>query len=74
MNAVGISESIISITSPGTRLTTNDDNLARQLSRDCKLFAADLKRRRPEKFGFWAALPLPDIERSLAKISFAFDN
>ncbi|MCJ1300172.1 hypothetical protein MMC08_002966 [Hypocenomyce scalaris] len=45
VNAVGTSESIISITSPGTRLTTNGDNLARLLSRDCNL----LRRSKKEK-------------------------
>ena len=74
MDDVGISKSIISISSPGTNLDPNDLALARKLSRGCNTFAADLKRRRPDKFGFWASLPLPDVEGSLAEVAFALDE
>ena len=74
MDDVGISKSIISITSPGVHLDPSDDALTRKLSRECNVFAADLKSRRPEKFGFWASLPLPDVEGSLAEIPFALDE
>jgi predicted TIM-barrel fold metal-dependent hydrolase len=33
-----------------------------------------LTRDRPDQFGFFAILPLPDVEASLAELSFAFDH
>ncbi|KAI5463884.1 aminocarboxymuconate-semialdehyde decarboxylase [Mariannaea sp. PMI_226] len=73
MRKANITKSILSITSPGTHLVPGDDSLARNLSRRCNEFAADLKRRNPTKFGFWASLPLPDVEGSLAEIDYALD-
>ena len=74
MHDVGISKAIITITSPGTHLEHTDDALARRLTRDCNVFAAEMKTRRPDKFGFWASLPLPDIQGSLTEIAFALDE
>lgn len=74
MQEANITKSILSITSPGTHLDPNDDALARNLTRRCNEFAADLKRRHPAKFGFWASLPLPDIAGSLAEIEYALDT
>jgi predicted TIM-barrel fold metal-dependent hydrolase len=74
MENIGISKTILSITDPGTHLVPGQDEQARQLCRQCSEFAADLKRRRPEKFGFWATLPLPDVEGSLAEIAYALDE
>lgn len=74
MHRVNISKSILSITSPGTHLKPGDDQLARKTARYCNDFAADLKRRKPEQFGFWASLPLPDTQGSLDEIKHAFDE
>ena len=73
MESLNISKSILSITSPGTHLVAGDDELARTVTRDCNLFAADMKKRDP-RFGFWASLPLPDIQGSLTEIAFALDE
>ncbi|KAL3456001.1 hypothetical protein BJX64DRAFT_297104, partial [Aspergillus heterothallicus] len=74
MREANISKAILSITSPGTYLIPGDYLHARNLSRRCNEFAADLKRRRPESFGFWASLPLPDVEGTLAEIAYALDE
>lgn len=74
MDKVNITKSIVSITSPGTHLTPGDNVSARQLSRQCNEFAADLKRRHPTKFGFWASLPLPDVDGSLVELAYALDH
>lgn len=71
METANISKAIISITSPGTHLKTGDDELARKITRYCNAFAADLKKRRPDQFGFWASLPLPDVKGSLDEIAHA---
>lgn len=69
-----IDKAILSITSPGTHLVPGDVKLGRNLTRRCNEFAADLKKRHPSKFGFWASLPLPDVEGSLREIEYAFDT
>ncbi|KAF7563740.1 hypothetical protein G7046_g423 [Stylonectria norvegica] len=74
MRKANITKSILSITSPGTHLVLGNDALARNTTRRCNEFAADLKRRNPDKFGFWAALPLPDIQGSLAEIDYALNT
>jgi 6-methylsalicylate decarboxylase len=74
MASANISKSILSITSPGTHLVPGNDTLAKSLTRECNEFAADLKSRHPDKFGFFASLPLPDIEASLEEIKYAFDE
>ena len=74
MKTCNISKSILSITSPGTHLVLGDDELAKKMSRECNTFAADLVKRRPEQFGFWASLPLPNVGGSLDELSFALDE
>ncbi|MCJ1298591.1 hypothetical protein MMC08_001381 [Hypocenomyce scalaris] len=74
MGRLNITKSILSITDPGTHLIPGDDELGRKLSRDCNTFAADLKRRRPDKFGFWASLPLPDVGSSLVELAYTLDE
>ena len=73
MDQTHVAKAILSVTSPGTHLVS-DDAAGRKLARDCNHFAADVKRRRPDRFGFFATLPLPDVEGSIAEIAYAFDN
>ena len=74
MDDIGISKSILSITSPGTHLVPGNMAMARDLTRNCNLFASNLKKVYPTRFGFWASLPLPDIQGSLAEILTALDD
>lgn len=73
MEKAGIAKSILSISSPGTHLIPGNDDLALQVTRECNEFAAELKSQHPDKFGFWASLPLPDVKGSLEEIAYAFD-
>ncbi|EME79551.1 uncharacterized protein MYCFIDRAFT_212251 [Pseudocercospora fijiensis CIRAD86] len=63
-----ISKSILSISSPGCHLVPGNDSLARNLAREVNSFASDLKKRRPDRFGYFAALPLPDVQGCLEEI------
>ncbi|KAL3487480.1 hypothetical protein BJX62DRAFT_228001 [Aspergillus germanicus] len=74
MQQANISKAILSITSPGTYLIPGNYHEARRLSRKSNEFAADLKWRRPDQFGFWAVLPLPDVEGSLVELAYALDH
>lgn len=73
MATANVTKSILSISSPGVHITSNA-SLTRTLARECNAYAAHMKREQPEKFGFWAALPLPDVEASLEEIGRAVEE
>jgi hypothetical protein len=50
-----------------------DDATARILARRVNEYLADIKRDRPDRFGAFGALPLPDIDGSLDQIAYALD-
>ena len=74
MDKLGISKSIISISSPGTHLVAGNDELAAKVTRDCNAYAADLKKQQPDRFGYFASLPIPDVETCLEEIARAADE
>jgi len=68
MSIANVSKSILSISSPGTHIVPGNDSLGKSLTRECNAYASNLKKQHPDKFGVWAALPLPDVEASLMEI------
>ncbi|KAF7846104.1 hypothetical protein BT93_L5250 [Corymbia citriodora subsp. variegata] len=74
MDKCNIQKAILSVSSPGTHLQKNEDASAVELTRYCNDCAANMKRTSPDRFGFWASLPLPDVEASLKEISRASDE
>ncbi|KAK5991364.1 Decarboxylase yanB [Cladobotryum mycophilum] len=74
MDHTGISKSVVSITSPGTHLVPGNDTLARQVTRETNDEIAQLVSQRPDRFEFFASLPLPDVEGSIAEIDYALDK
>jgi 6-methylsalicylate decarboxylase len=74
MQKLNITKSILSISSPGTHLIPGDHKAARELTRSCNDYMYDLVSQHPSKLGFWASVPLPDVEGSLKEIAHAFDN
>jgi 6-methylsalicylate decarboxylase len=71
---MNITKSYLSISSPGVHLVPGDDKSARELCRECNLVGADAKRRFPDRLGFWASLPLPDVKGSLEELAYALDE
>lgn len=69
MDKLNISKSIISISSPGTHLVPGNNSLAAKVTRECNSYAADLKKKMPDRFGYFASLPIPDVETCLREIA-----
>lgn len=71
MDDAGIDVAVVSLSTPGVH--TGDGAKARILARRCNDFSAELIRSRPERFGGFACLPLPDVDASLEELSHALD-
>jgi 6-methylsalicylate decarboxylase len=72
LDDAGIDVAVTSISTPGVH--TGDDTAARALARRCNEMAADMIRDRPDRFGGFACLPLPDVDGALAELAYAFDE
>ena len=71
MDAAGVGTAIVSITAPGFAALEGAP-LAR-ISRECNEYAARMAADHPGRFGFFAALPLPEVDPSLQEIAYALD-
>lgn len=71
MDRNGIASAVVSLSTPGTHL--GDDAKARSLSRDCNAYFAELKGRAANRFGAFAALPLPDVDGACREAEYALD-
>ncbi|MFB7508104.1 amidohydrolase family protein [Streptomyces broussonetiae] len=72
MDRRSIATGILSISSPGTHF--GDDTEARAVARTVNEYAAELAKDRPDRFGFFASLPLPDVDGALAEAAHALDE
>lgn len=72
LDDAGIDVAITSVSTPGVH--TGDDMAARLLARRCNELAAEMIRDRPDRFGGFACLPLPDVDGALAELAYAFDD
>ena len=73
MTNESIIKSILSISSPGVSPDRFNGPLSVKLARQCNDYAGQLKKSHPDKFGFWASLPLPIVSASLKEIDHVFD-
>jgi aminocarboxymuconate-semialdehyde decarboxylase len=71
MDDAGIDLAVVSLSTPGVH--TGDSTKARALARRCNEFSSELIGERPDRFGGFACLPLPDVDASLEELSYALD-
>jgi predicted TIM-barrel fold metal-dependent hydrolase len=72
MDEAGIGLTLLSLSSPGVHF--GEDAAARSLAREMNDFAAEVSTTHPDRFGYFAVLPLPDVEGSLAEVDRTFDT
>jgi 6-methylsalicylate decarboxylase len=72
MDRGGVAAAVVSITNPG--IWFGDASQTRRLARACNEYGATLVRKHPTRFGFFATMPLPDVDATLAEIEYAYDT
>ena len=72
MDKNGADVSMLSISTPGS--WTGNVEQSRKLARSINDYKAQIVRDHPKRFGFFATIPLPDVEGSLKEIEYAFDT
>jgi predicted TIM-barrel fold metal-dependent hydrolase len=72
MDKLNVRLAILSISSPGVHF--GDAAAAAELARTVNETGAQIARATPERFGFFATLPLPEIDASVAETRYALDH
>ncbi|MBJ7003943.1 amidohydrolase [Streptomyces sp. CRPSP2-6A1] len=72
MDRRSIATGVLSVSSPGTHF--GDDAEARAVARSVNEYGAELVKDRPDRFGLFASLPLPDVDGALAEAAYALDE
>ena len=72
MDRHGVDMAIVSLSTPGLFRASLDE--ARRLARQFNQFCADVARARPDRFGFFATLTLPDVEGASTEAVYALDE
>jgi predicted TIM-barrel fold metal-dependent hydrolase len=72
MAKTGIAKALLSISSPGVHF--GDDRAARLLAQHVNDEAHRIQRSDPKRFGFFAALPLPDVGGAVVEAARAIDE
>ncbi|KAI1332610.1 amidohydrolase family protein [Xylariaceae sp. FL0255] len=65
---------VVSLSAPGLEITSSLEE-AKQVARSCNEYAASMRDAHPDRFGFFATLPLAnDVTAGLEEIEYALDT
>ncbi len=73
MTELGVGTAILSVSAPGTHFLTAPADAA-ALARDLNDHAADLVAAQPDRFGFFAVVPMPHVDPAVAEAVRALDE
>ena len=73
MKALDVGAAIMSVSAPGTTFLPKPADAA-SLARDLNDYSAGVVRSAPDRFGFFATLPMPHIEESVTEAVRALDD
>jgi predicted TIM-barrel fold metal-dependent hydrolase len=73
MADLDVGTAILSVSTPGTAFLPNPADAA-ALARDLNDYTADVCAAHPDRYGFFATVPLPHIDEASAEIVRALDN
>jgi predicted TIM-barrel fold metal-dependent hydrolase len=72
MDEQNIAHAILSISSPGVHF--GDDEAATALAREVNEYAAAMVRENPDRFSFFASVPLPAVDAAVDEAAYALDH
>lgn len=72
MDRLDVETAILSISTPGVHF--GDDAAAAALARSVNDEASAVRARHPGRFGFFASLPMPDVDAAVAETRYALDE
>jgi predicted TIM-barrel fold metal-dependent hydrolase len=72
MDSQEIATGILSLTAPG--IVSWDKSERREMARRVNEYTADLVAKRPDRFGHFATVPLPDVDGALSELEYALDT
>jgi predicted TIM-barrel fold metal-dependent hydrolase len=72
MDSQEIATGMLSLTAPG--IVGWYKNQRREIARRVNDYTADLVAKRPDRFGNFATVPLPDIDGALSELAYALDT
>ncbi|WP_328715291.1 amidohydrolase family protein [Nocardia salmonicida] len=72
MDSSSIGTGILSVSSPGVHLRSGVEG--RTIARDVNTYTAELMKDRPDRFGHFASVPLPDVDGALDEVAYALDE
>ena len=73
MSELGVGTAILSVSTPGTAFLPNPADAA-ALARDLNDYLASVVAAQPERFGFFATVPMPHVDESVAEVVRSLDE
>ncbi|OBF43111.1 amidohydrolase [Mycobacterium sp. 852002-50816_SCH5313054-b] len=73
MGELNVATAILSVSTPGTAFLPAATDAA-ALARDINDYLAELARAQPDRFGFFATIPMPHLRESVAEVTRSLDE